>query len=493
MGIIEKQATRNVIYSYLGAGLGFITLMWLPHLLTTDENGLIRILISITALIAQFSNLGFTSVTIRFFPYFRNKEMGHHGFLFYAIFVSLIGFILCFIVFYIFKAEIIANNIEKSKLFVDYINYLMPLTFFTVFFNIFDAYLRASFSSVVGSITKEFIQRILILILLAVFFFQLITFPVFIFFYIVATCLPTLMLLVFIIRMDEWHVKPVRGFLTKALRNEMLALSFFSIISGLSGAIVLNIDSIMVNSMLGLSLTGVYGIASQFGSMIVIPARSLYRITSSVVAESFKKEDISGIKSLYIKSCNNQLAIGALLFIGIWANIDNIMRLLPHDFAQGRSVILFISAGYLVEMATGINQVIISNSKYFRVEAYFVFVTVGVVVIANYIFIPIYGIAGSALATAVTITFANIIRFVFLYIKFGMQPYNINTLKLLSIAMLCYLSVYFIPLLQNKYIDIAIRSSIISGLFFILILLTEATPELNSKIRKNLKRFGLSK
>jgi hypothetical protein len=286
-------------------------------------------------------------------------------------------------------------------------------------------------------------------------------------------------------------VKPVRGFLTKALRNEMLALSFFSIISGLSGAIVLNIDSIMVNSMLGLSLTGVYGIASKFGSMIVIPARSLYRITSSVVAESFKKEDISGIKSLYIKSCNNQLAIGALLFIGIWANIDNIMRLLPHDFAQGRSVILFISAGYLVEMATGINQVIISNSKYFRVEAYFVFVTVGVVIIANYIFIPIYGIAGSALATAVTITFANIIRFVFLYIKFGMQPYNLNTLKLLCIALLCYLSVYFIPLLQNKYIDIALRSSIVSGLFLFLILFTEATPELNSKIRKNLKRFGI--
>ncbi len=73
MGIIEKQATKNMLYSYFGAGLGFITVMWLPHLLSTDENGLIRILVSITALLAQFGNLGFTAVTIRFFPYFRNK------------------------------------------------------------------------------------------------------------------------------------------------------------------------------------------------------------------------------------------------------------------------------------------------------------------------------------------------------------------------------------------------------------------------------------
>jgi O-antigen/teichoic acid export membrane protein len=78
MGIIEKQATKNAIYSYLGAGLGFITVMWMSHLLSPEENGVIGILISYAALFSQFANLGFTSVTVRFFPYFRNKEKGHH-------------------------------------------------------------------------------------------------------------------------------------------------------------------------------------------------------------------------------------------------------------------------------------------------------------------------------------------------------------------------------------------------------------------------------
>ncbi|MBA3704607.1 MAG: oligosaccharide flippase family protein, partial [Bacteroidetes bacterium] len=400
MGIIEKQATQNMILSYLGAGLGFLTVIWLPYLLSTDENGLIRIFVSTTALLAQFGNLGFTSVTIRFFPYFRNKEKGHHGFLFYALKVSSIGFLLCFVTFLILKEDIIQSNLEKSKLFVDYLFYLMPLTFFVLFFNIFDTYLRATYSSVIGSFTKDILQRVMILVLLATYCFKIIDFSTFIFFYITATCLPTLVLMFYIVKQEEWHIKPVRGFLSRELRTEMIKLGFYSILSGGGGAIILNIDAIMVNQALGLKQTGIYGIAFFFGSMILIPARSLYRISSSIVAEAFKKNNLKEIHSLYKKSCNSQLAIGALLFIGICANIDNIMKLLPEDYASGRNVILVLSAGYLVEMATGINQVIIVNSKLYKYDAYIVFLVVGITIIANYILIPIYGIVGSAIATA---------------------------------------------------------------------------------------------
>ncbi len=489
MGIIEKQATKNLIYSYLGAGLGFVTILWSAHLLTPAQNGVTKLLISYSALFAQFANLGFTSVTIRLFPYFRNKDKGHNGFLFYAIMVTLVGFLLCWLVFLFLKPHLIENNKEKSALFVNYLFYLMPFTLFTVFFNVFDSYLRASYSSVAGSFTKEFLQRILIIFVLILFFFNAIPFSIFIFLYISFSCLPTLMLIYYIIKEKEWHVKPVRGFISKELRQEILKLSFYSILAGGASAIILNIDAIMVNKFLGEAKTGIYGIALNFGSIMLIPARSIYRITSSIVAENFKQNKLSEIQKLYIQSCNSQLAIGSLLFIGIWANIDNIMLLLPPAYASGKYVILYLSAGYLFEMATGINQVIIANSPLYRYEAYFVFATVGFVVIANYIFIPIYGITGSAIATALTVILSNIIRYVFLIIKFKMQPYNSNSLKLILITVLALLPSFFIPFINNLYLDVAIRSCIVGGLFVLLILKLEAAPELNIKIRKNMKRF----
>jgi O-antigen/teichoic acid export membrane protein len=157
MGIIEKQATKNAIFSYLGAGLGFITTMWVANFLSTAENGARLLLISYSTLFAQFANLGFTSVTNRFFPYFRNKEKGHHGFLFYAILISSIGFLLCWLIFIFIRPTLIESNLTKSPLFNTVLLYLMPLTLFSVFFNIFDSYLRACYNSVIGSFSKDFL------------------------------------------------------------------------------------------------------------------------------------------------------------------------------------------------------------------------------------------------------------------------------------------------------------------------------------------------
>lgn len=486
MGIIEKQATRTVIYSYLGAVLGFFTVMWFSRTLTTDENGLVRLLVSTATLLAQIASLGFSAVTTRLFPYFRNHEKGHHGFLFYAIIVSTIGFILCWIGFYFFKPLIIESNSEKSKLFVDYLFYLMPLSFFLLFFGVFDTYLRACYSSVIGSVTKDFIQRVIILGILALYYFQFISFSLFILGYIMAVCLPTVVLWLYIVKLKEWHVKPVRGFMTKELANQMVRISLFSLFAGFSGAIVLNIDSIMVNQMLGLSETGIYTIAFFFGSMMLIPMRSINRITSSIVAEAMKDGNMAEIHKLYKQTCNTGMAIAFVLFVGICINIDNIMQLLPQEYASGKSVILFISAGYITEMATGINSVILTNSRYYYYDAYFIVIIVLTTILSNYFLIPIYGITGSAVATALTVTVGNFIRWLFLFVKLGMQPYDFNSIKLAGITIIMATVGYFTPKCDNFIIDIVVRSSVAGVSFIILILKTEASPDINSKIRKNL-------
>ncbi len=492
MGIIEKQATKNAIYSYLGTGLGFITVIWLSHSVTTDENGLIRILVSTSALLAQISSLGFSAVTIRLFPYFRNYEKGHHGFLFYAILVSLVGFLLCWLAFYFCKERIIESNSEKSKLFVDYLFYLMPLSFFSLFFMVFDTYLRACYISVIGSFARDFLQRIIILAVLALYFFQYINFPLFVLGYIIATCFPSIILMLYIIKLKEWHIKPARGFMSIELTKEIIKLSVFSFFSAFSGAIIVNIDTIMVNQMLGLSETGIYGIAFFFGSFMLIPARSINRITSSIVSEYMKIKDFNAIKKLYNKTCNTGITVGNILFIGICININNIMLLLPPEYASGKNVILFIGGGYIAEMSTGINQVILSNSKYYYYDGFFVIFMVVFTVLSNYFLIPIYGILGSAIATAITVTSANIMRWGFLLYKYRMQPYDFNSVKLIFISIVTFLIGYFIPVNNNFLLDIAFRSLITGGIFTLLILKTEAAPEINVKIRKNLKRFSIN-
>jgi len=491
MGIIEKQATKNAIYSYLGACLGFISVMWASHLFTPDENGLTRLLVSTSVLFSQFANFGFGTVTVRFFPYFRDKEKGHNGFLFYGIMVSFVGFLICLLCFYIFKEQIILSNQQKSKLFVDYLFYLMPLTFFTLFFGLFDVYLKACYSSVIGSLSKDFIQRILILCSFLFYYTDVVDFNLFVLLYVSSTCIPTLILFLFIIKLNEWHVKPVLGFLTSKLKMDMVKVGLFSILSGGAGVLISNIDILMVNEQLGLTQAGIYGIAFYFGSIIVIPSRSLGRIAVSLVSEAFKNNNLKEITDMYRKSCRAQLTIGLLLFIGVWSNIDNIMCLLPKEYAGGRNVILLVAAGYLVDMGTGINSYIMVTSKYYRYDGYFMIIVLLLTIILNYLLIPMYGIEGAAFTAFIAMAVHNMIRWSFIYFKYQMQPYDFNTIKICLIGVFAFLLGYFLPFCFNLILDIIIRSSIVGGVFLLLILATNASHEVNEKIRKNLKRFSI--
>ena len=119
-----------------------------------------------------------------------------------------------------------------------------------------------------------------------------------------------------------------------------------------------------------------------------------------------------------------------------------------------------------------------------------IFVVV-VTIVTNYLLIPLYGITGSAIATAITIGSYNILRWLALHFKFGMQPYDLNTLKLIIISVIAFLPGYFIPHLNNLFLDILIRGCAVTICFIGLILKTNASPELSSKIKKNLLHFGI--
>ncbi|MGM0621763.1 MAG: oligosaccharide flippase family protein, partial [Bacteroidota bacterium] len=164
MGIIIKQSIKGSIWSYLGVGVGFVTTAYLfPNYLSTDTIGLFGLLMAWSVLLAQFSSLGFNGVTARLFPYFRNKDKGHNGYLFIALMVMMAGFGLFLLAYFIFSPHLAENNIEKSQLFSEYIWLLIPLTFFTLLFKLLDSFNRLLYNAVFGTFLAEFLQRVLIL------------------------------------------------------------------------------------------------------------------------------------------------------------------------------------------------------------------------------------------------------------------------------------------------------------------------------------------
>ncbi|MFN5621828.1 MAG: polysaccharide biosynthesis C-terminal domain-containing protein [Flavobacteriales bacterium] len=489
MGIITRQAIQSTIYSYAGAFLGFLTVWFMNRLwLTPEQNGLLNVIISISLVTSSLSNLGFGGVTMRMFPQFRDPQTRHGGFLFYPLLFTAIGSLLFVGAFILFKDAYITRNATNASLLNEHIYFLLPLTFFLGIFNVLDVFARSIYVSTAGIIVKEIALRVVILAAAMGYHFGYLSFDTFVLLYFSSFCAIAIAMVVILYRKGEWHWRIPQAKLSLEKRREMRNVALFSVITGLSGMLISTIDKIIVNDMLGLAAAGVFSVATYFGSMIQIPARSVMRISSTIIAESWKTHDMENIAQVYRKSALNQFIIGLFLLLGLWVTMDALLSLMPTEYSAARNVILFMGLGYLIDLATGANGIIIATSKFYRYDTWFMLVLVVFTFVTNIALIPIYGITGAGIASCLTFALFNSARLIFIYMKFGIQPFTPAFLKIAAIGTFSAGVAYWIPPINNGYGDILLRGGAFSLVFGALVLWTGVSPDINAVLRKLQKR-----
>jgi O-antigen/teichoic acid export membrane protein len=505
VGIIEKQSIKGSFYSYIGAAIGFVTAgLLLPKIFTPEQNGVMDLLTSWSLVFATLATLGLNNVTIRLFPWFRNKETHHNGFFGILFWVNLAGFILALLLYLVLRPWIIADSIatadsmDTSTLFIRYMDYIIPLTAFTTIYLVIDIYYSVLMNAVRGIFLKEFVQRMLILLVILGFLAGLFQFRGFILFYTVALSLPGIIIAILLMKDGEFVIRPQPEFLDSKLRKALVSVALFGVTIGFSNILILYMDRLLIYSFLGLRETGIYGRAAFYGTLVSIPIRSITKISAVVVGQHWKDEDHSAIDRLYRDTSLHQLIFGLLIFIGIWGNIKNVFHLLPEDYSSGPYVIFFIGLANLFIMASGISGSIMATSSHYRLLALFVFLFGVLVLITNLIFIPLLGITGAALASAVSSLFYGLMRYVFLWRRYGMQPYTWKHAVVLGIAGIAYLPAILIPDLYNAgnhypsmILDIVVRSLAISLIFISLTLILQVSPDLNRRWKEMLVWLGL--
>lgn len=490
MGIVIKQAVSSTIYSYIGAALGFLTVWFVNRLwLTSEQNGLLNLLISISLLTGSLSNLGMTGVTTRMFPKFRNAANSHGQFLFYPLLITSLGFVLFLFCFFLFSDSLAERNMEKSRLFAENIYLLIPLTLFLGLFYILDAFSRCIYLTTAGVVIKEVLLRVAILIAAYIYHIGIISFDAFVLIYCASTCSIAIGMAFYLYQKGEFQFKRPSIKMDQAIRREMIQVAAFSVITGLSSLLISHIDKFIVNDMLGLAYAGIFAVATYFGSIIQIPARSIIRITSSIIADAWNLNDTGLVRMIYHKTCLNQTIIGLSLFTCIWLNIGNIISLMPADYANAGNVILVIALGYLIDLATGVNGVIIGTSKHYRYDSIFMFLLVLVTIVTNVILIPQYGLLGAAIASCLSFLLYNLSRYIFILVKFKMQPYDVSFLKVLGAGAIGFGVAFLVPSMSNAYADTVARSAAFMIIYLPLIYRMHVSPDLNLTLKTYMKKL----
>ncbi len=490
MGEIKKQSIRGTIFIYGGAILGFITSgIMFPRFLTTDQIGLVVVMVSYSAIFTQLASLGFVSATTRMFPYFRDSSGWHNGFLFLGILVAFVGFLIVAVVFYFIEPLVITNDNNKSDLLVQYSYLIYPLALFTILFNLHDHYNKVLFNASRGLFLKEFLLRIVIIIFILIFVFEYISFNRFLYFYVFSYTVPFLIISLLLLKDGQLSYIPRKGLIDKELVKPMMSVSFYGIVTSSSSILTVNIARVMVDSYLGLDDAGIYATCFFFGTLVIMPSRAILKISAAFITDSFKNRNLSMIKDIYHKTSITQFLIGSLLFIGILVNERNIFEILGYAFIPGKWVIVIIGLSHVIDMLSGASARIIENSEFYRKQGLFMIILIVLIIITNIIFIPLFGIIGAALASLISKTFFHIIKFIFILRKFNMQPYNFKFILVIIISIIAYLSGNLLPIIDNYILDIGIRSVLTGAIFISLCYILNISVDISESIEKISKKL----
>ena len=107
-------------------------------------------------------------------------------------------------------------------------------------------------------------------------------------------------------------------------------------------------------------------------------------------------------------------------------------------------------------------------------------------VFLNIVLIKQYDIAGAAIATLISLTLYNIAKFLFIKVKLGISPFDINTIKVTVIGIVVFVIMSVFPsFIYSSLVSIFIKSTIIFILFVGAIYASESSIDFNSFLLKN--------
>ncbi len=492
MGIIIRQSSWSTLLSFSGIIIGYINVLYLfPAYFTPGEIGLTKVIQDFAMLLVSFAQLGTRSSIIRFFPSMQISRSKADSFFSLMLFLSLTGYLIFLLLTFFLKAPLLSLFIENSPEVVTYFSLVLVLVLIMVIHNVISDFTRSFLEILVPNFLKEVLLRLWTTLCIAAYVLGWVDFEIFLFCIVGAYSLNLLILSIYLFTKTSTRFK--FNFWKELKPDEIrpiVTYGLYALIGAGGSIIVSKVDVVMVTSMLGTFDTGIYTTAFYMAAVIEVPRRMVTQISTPLISRHLESSDMKSVRDIYTKSSINLLIIGFLFLTGILANLNNIYYYVPNNeiYEAGKLVVIFVGLGKLIDMSFGLNGEIIILSKYYKVNILLTGFLAIITIAANYYLIPIYGITGAAVGTTFSIVLFNLLKFIFVWVKFKLQPFTINHLKLLFIGGLIFGAAYMTPSLDNHLADLILRSILIVVVYVGLVYLLKISEEINLTLQQIYKK-----
>ena len=490
MSSIRKQSIISSVIVYIGFALGFLNtyLFTREGSFTESQYGLTGAFIAIANVMYSFATLGMQSYIYKFYPYYNdNLERRKNDMITWAMLVAMVGFTLVTIGGIALKDLVIRKFGTNSAELVQYYYWIFPFGLGLTIYSVLEAYAWQLKRSVLTNYLRELQFRIFTTILIVLFLVGVIkNFDVFIKFYALTYFLIAAMLFFILWRFRELYITFNISRVTRKFFKKIVTLAAFV----WSGNLIYNVanvfDTIILAAVLpnGLAFAGIFTLAQNIASLVQAPQRGIISASVAPLAQAWKDKDMDRLQRVYQRSSINMLVFSIGMFGLITLNfIDGVETFhLKATYVQALPVFLFIGLMRILDMGTGLNSQIIGTSTFWRFEFFTGIVLLAMALPLNYYLTKSLGVIGPAISNLIAFTVYNTIRCVFLYRKFKMQPFTINSLYTVLLGALAYMVCFYLFSNQQGFAWICVRSLVFVLIYATGVIGLKITPDVASVI-----------
>ncbi len=250
----------------------------------------------------------------------------------------------------------------------------------------------------------------------------------------------------------------------------------------------------------GFAAVAVYRVAVFFISFIQLPMKALIPASYTVLAKAFAEDDKEKATDLFLRASINIFIPTVGVSVILCCNLQNIVSVIKEGYSEIIPVFLVLLLGSIVNVITGMNDQVLSITKYYKFNFYLSLLLLLVLFILIRILVPRYGLLGAAWGTTTTIIIFNALKCMYIWKRLRMIPFSKDTLLVIVAALPAIAVGYFLPyfwdvqhhVYLHTLLDVALRSTAVAGIYVLMLLWLKPSKDLEEyllSVRKNKRLF----
>lgn len=495
MGIVFRQSVKTSIVVLSGAVLGALVNFFYTYVLSKSEIGLVTNIIYLGAVLQYFVSLGMASVIAILSQKYDLTDERRRALLTLGLFVAITTSIIFTIAFYTFRTNILGLYKPEDGELIDQYYFLVPvLVFIWGITSIFDHYLISHVKIAVSAFAREFLLRLFNLILLSLLFFKMLTIKQYIYGSVFIYIIPLVILVFVSSRAKGFGFSLKLSVFDKSEYKHIAHFAWYHLLMIVSLNVLTYFDTLMLGPLdeSGMESVAPYRISMFIATLMFMPYRAMATSTLPILNEAFIQKNMEKVRDLFTRAGVNIFIVGVGMFVLIALNLDNAIALLADGYESIKPLVIILMIGRLVDMATGVNNEMISISKHYKFNFRASLLLVIMVYVLDRIYIPQYGAMGAAWVATCSLIVFNLLKMIFLYYKLKLHPFTNKTLLIVAAGAISAGAGYLLPYIYSPVVDAIVRSIIIIIVYTVLLIVFKPSPDLLEylgNIKKNKRLF----